>query len=120
MTINLGVVRGTCSDAPDVRELTSGRRLATVSVRVKTGEEPATSVPVTIWDPPGWVETIEAGEELLVVGRVQRRFYRSAAGATAAKVIVSALSGKSMSWSAIASEPDTVSRDGSPNSPRWR
>jgi single-stranded DNA-binding protein len=86
MTINLGVVRGTCSDAPDVRELTSGRRLATVSVRVKTREEPATSVPVTIWDPPGWVETIEAGDELLVVGRVKRRFFRSASGATAAKV----------------------------------
>lgn len=86
MTINLGVVRGLCSDAPDVRELTSGRRLATISVRVKTGDEPATSVPVTVWDPPGWVETIEAGEELLVVGRVQRRFYRSASGATAAKV----------------------------------
>jgi single-stranded DNA-binding protein len=86
MTLNLGVVWGTCSDAPDVRELTSGRRLATVSVRVKTGEEPATSVPVTIWDPPGWVETVEAGDELLVVGRIQRRFYRAATGATAAKV----------------------------------
>ncbi len=86
MTVNLGVVRGTCSDAPDVRELTSGRRLATVSVRVKTGEDPATSVPVTIWDPPGWVETIGAGDELVVVGRVQRRFYRSASGATASKV----------------------------------
>jgi single-stranded DNA-binding protein len=85
-TINLGVVQGTCSDVPDVRELTSGRRLATVSVRVKTGEEPATSVPVTVWDPPAWIETIEAGEELLVVGRIQRRFFRSATGATAAKV----------------------------------
>jgi single-strand DNA-binding protein len=86
MTINLGLVWGTCSDTPDVRELASGRRIATVAIRVKTGDEPATSVPVAVWDPPGWLEMIGAGDELVVLGRVRRRFYRGASGAATAKV----------------------------------
>lgn len=86
MTINLGLVWGTCSDTPDVRELTSGRRVATLAIRVKSGDEPATSVPVAVWDPPGWLETVAPGDELVVLGRVKRRFYRGAGGAATAKV----------------------------------
>jgi hypothetical protein len=86
MTMNLGLVWGVCSDAPEVRELTSGRRVATLAIRVKTGAEPATSVPVAVWDPPGWLETVGAGDELVVVGRVRRRFYRGPGGGATAKV----------------------------------
>jgi hypothetical protein len=42
--------------------------------------ERATSVPVTIWDPPAWVEAIEAGDVVVVVGRMRRRFYQRPGG----------------------------------------
>lgn len=84
--VNLAVVWGVCSTVPEVRELDSGRRLASLSVRVKTGDEPATSVPVTVWEPPAWVETLAAGDEILVLGRIRRRFFQTAAGGRGAKV----------------------------------
>ena len=37
------------------------------------------------WNPAGWVETLEPGDEIVVVGRVRRRFFR-AGGATASRV----------------------------------
>lgn len=89
-TVNLSVLRGECSAPPDVRELDSGRRVASLSVRVPTAGARATSVPVTVWEPPAWVETLAAGDEIAVVGHVRRRFFRNAAGATGARVEVEA------------------------------
>src|SRR5262249_52364566 len=48
------------------------------------------SVPVTVWDPPAWVETLEADDDVLVVGRVRRRFFRTAAGTSGARTDVEA------------------------------
>jgi len=87
--INLTVLRGECSAGAEVRELDSGRRLATVPLRVRRGAEPATSVPVTVWDPPAWLEAVDAGDELVVLGRVRRRFFQTASG-LGAKVEVEA------------------------------
>jgi Single-strand binding protein family len=89
-TVNLSVLRGGCSAPPDVRELDSGRRVASLSVRVPTAGERATSVPVTVWEPPAWVETLATGDEIAVVGHVRRRFFRNAAGGTGARVEVEA------------------------------
>jgi hypothetical protein len=89
--VNLSVLVGSCSGAPDVRHLDSGRRVASLAVRAPTAErERATSVPVAVWDPPAWVETLEAGDEVVVVGCVRRRFYRTADGSTGARVQVEA------------------------------
>jgi len=81
MTVNLAVVRGTCSSAPDVRVLASGRALAVVQVTTRPDTGPALSVPVTVWEPPAWVERLDVGDEVVAVGRVRRRFYRGAGGA---------------------------------------
>ena len=48
--------------------------------RAPTREDRATSVPVTVWDPPAWLDTLEAGEEIVVVGRLRRRFYQRPGG----------------------------------------
>jgi hypothetical protein len=40
---------------------------------------------VSCWNPAGWVEELEPGDEIVVVGRVRRRFFR-AGGATASRV----------------------------------
>ncbi len=87
-TVNLAVLCGPCSGPAEVRVLESGTRLATLAVRGPAGtggsgsgaEERATSVPVTVWDPPAWVETLEAGDEVVVVGRMRRRFYQRPGG----------------------------------------
>jgi single-stranded DNA-binding protein len=83
LQVNLGVLCGPCSTAPEVRVLESGTRLATLAVRCPAGptaDERATSVPVTVWDPPAWIDTLEAGEAVVVVGRLRRRFYQRPGG----------------------------------------
>jgi len=85
-TVNLAIVSGTVSGPPELRQLPSGRRLCTFAVRTHALTPPATSVPVAVWDPPGWLDTLEAGDEVLVAGCVRRRFYRAQSGALAARV----------------------------------
>ena len=79
-TLNLSVVCGPCSVAPDIRVLESGTRLATLAVRCPAGDDRATSVPVTVWDPPAWVESLEPGDAVVVVGKLRRRFYQRPGG----------------------------------------
>jgi hypothetical protein len=80
--INLCVVVGTCSGPPEVRALASGARLATFGVRCPAGGagERNTSVPVSVWDPAAWIETLEAGTPVVVVGRLRRRFFQRPGG----------------------------------------
>ncbi len=85
-TINLAIVRGNASGAPEIRQLPSGRRLATFAVRTHALGPPATSVPVAAWDPPTWIEAVEEGDELIVAGSVRRRFYRAVTGSLASRV----------------------------------
>lgn len=87
--VNLGVVCGRCSGAPEIRVLESGTRLATFGVRCPGGSggpggpgdnDRPTSVPVTVWNPAAWIETLEAGDAVIVVGRLRRRFFQRAGG----------------------------------------
>ena len=79
--LNLSVLCGSCSAPPEVRALESGSRLATFALRCPTNDPGrATSVPVTVWDPPAWLETLEAGVPVIVVGRLKRRFFQRPGG----------------------------------------
>jgi hypothetical protein len=49
----------------------------------------ALSVPVSVREPKQWVQDLDAGDGVMVVGYVRRRFFR-AAGATASRVEVEA------------------------------
>jgi single-strand DNA-binding protein len=89
--MNLVVVRGTCSGPPELRELESGRRLAALAVRAPGPDGRATSVPVTVWEPAAWVEDLDDGADVVVVGAVRRRFFRTGAGGAGARVDVEAL-----------------------------
>jgi hypothetical protein len=89
-TVNLVVLRGVASGPPELRTLTSGRRLATLSVRVHALDPGATSVPVSVREPPAWVEDLNEGDPLVVVGALRRRFFQTATGATGARVEVEA------------------------------
>ena len=93
---NLAVLWGACSTGVEVRTLASGRRLATLSVRTPSrwagrgAGDPATSVPVSVWDPPAWIDGLGAGDPVVVVGVVRRRFFATASGTRGAKSEVEA------------------------------
>ena len=89
-TVNLVVLRGVASGPPEVRKLKSGARIATLSVRVHALDPGATSVPVAVREPPAWVEDLDEGDPLVVVGALRRRFFRTATGSTGARVEVEA------------------------------
>ena len=84
--MNVVVLRGTLSRAPQPKELPSGDSLVAYEVTVQ-GDGPAESVPVVWFDPPERAVAIAGGEEVVVVGRVRRRFFR-AGGATASRTEV--------------------------------
>ncbi len=77
--LDLAVVLGVLSRDPTVTELPSGSVLHRYEVTVRD-RTPADSIPVS-WFDPSRPPTLAAGDEVVVVGRVRRRFYR-AGGAT--------------------------------------
>lgn len=87
--LNLAVLVGELSSAPEVRDLGERGRVASLAVRTPTADG-ATSVPVTVWSPPAWLEDASAGTRVVLVGPVRRRFYRSGSGATGSRVEVEA------------------------------
>src|SRR5260370_28017087 len=89
-TTNLVFVEGMASGPPEVRQLPSGQRVATLSVRTRAAKPPMTSLPVAVWDPPEWLERLEHGQPIVVVGTLRRRFFRSATGGVASRVEIEA------------------------------
>jgi single-strand DNA-binding protein len=85
---NVVVLRGRVNRPPIERELPSGDRLAALDVTVPGGVTGATTgrgsrseaVPLAWFDAPAWVAGLEPGTEILVSGRVRRRFFRAGAG----------------------------------------
>jgi single-strand DNA-binding protein len=86
--MNVVVLQGAVVRAPEIRELPSGSRLVSFDVRTVGPDERAETVPVAWADPPGADEDALVGDvEVLVVGRVRRRFFRSG-GATQSRTEV--------------------------------
>jgi hypothetical protein len=85
MSVNLAVVRGTCSSDPEIRVLASGSTLAVLQLTVRRDDAPAVSVPVVVWEPSSAVESFGAGDELVALGRIRRRFFQAGA-ATGSRV----------------------------------
>lgn len=87
--MNIAVLRGTLSSDPVERTLPSGSRLVNYEV---TTPDPAggaaDSAPVAWFDPPARLPAVAQGDEVVVVGRVRRRFFRTAAGATGSRTEV--------------------------------
>jgi single-strand DNA-binding protein len=86
---NLAVLVGTLSRPAELRELPSGDHLVALEVTVRPDGGPAESVPVAWSGAPVAAARWVAGEEVLVVGRVRRRFFR-AGGVTQSRTEVAA------------------------------
>jgi len=73
--MNIVVLQGALSSAPVTRQLVSGAVVVSLELTTPAEGGPA-SVPVAWFDPPSEV-TWGPGDQLLVVGTVRRRFFRS-------------------------------------------
>jgi single-strand DNA-binding protein len=83
--MNVVVVRGALSSAPEVRELPAGGVVVNYEVTVRRADGPAEGVPVVRYDETS--SPFEVGAEVVVIGRVRRRFFR-AGGATQSRTEV--------------------------------
>jgi single-strand DNA-binding protein len=75
---NVAIVQGRLSGPPRRRELPSGSVLVELDVTTR-GETGSSSVPVAWFEPESLAESLQAGDAVVVVGRVRRRFFRAAA-----------------------------------------
>lgn len=86
--MNVVVLRGVLSSAPTSRELPSGTVLTTYEVTTRSGDGAADTVPVAWFDPPRRTATITVGTEVVVAGRVRRRFFRTGGGTASRTEVV--------------------------------
>jgi len=84
---NVVALVGRLARPAEARELPSGDRLVAYEVTVPRAGEKAEGVPVVWLGAPAGAADHDVGEEVVVVGRVRRRFYR-AAGATQSRTEV--------------------------------
>jgi single-strand DNA-binding protein len=78
---NLAILVGQLSRDVELRTLPSGDEVLGLELTVRPADGPAESVPLAWPRPPVAATRWQAGQPLLVTGRVRRRFFR-AAGAT--------------------------------------
>ena len=84
--MNLVVLEGAVIRDPDQRRLASGQLVSSFDLAVSSSAGPPESVPVA-WPDPDPRLTLVAGLDLVVVGRVRRRFFR-VGGATQSRTEV--------------------------------
>lgn len=85
--MNVVVLRGRLSRPPEHRDLPSGDSLVAYEVTVERTGERAESVPVVCFGAGAAARDLEPDTEVVVVGRVRRRFYR-AGGSTQSRTEV--------------------------------
>jgi single-strand DNA-binding protein len=85
--LNVVAVRGRLSRPAEERILSSGDRIMGLELTVRRDGERAESVPVSWRNAPASALVLDEGEEVLVVGHVARRFFRTG-GATQSRTEV--------------------------------
>lgn len=85
--MNVVVLRGTLSRPAEERTLPSGDRLVALEVTVRHPDAPTATVPVIWMEAPASAAILAAGTQVVVTGRVRRRFFR-AGGVTASRTEV--------------------------------
>lgn len=75
--MNLVVLRGVLARPASEVELPSGSRLLALEVTVRRADAPTETVPVSWADAPAWASVLDAGTEVVIMGRVRRRFFRA-------------------------------------------
>ena len=78
--LNVAVLRGVLSRDPQLRTLPSGDRVGAFEVTVRQEGAATDTVPVSWVGVPERALRLVAGTEVVVVGRVRRRFFRTPVG----------------------------------------
>lgn len=78
--MNVVLVQGVVARAPEEWVVGGGDRVVGFDVTVRREGGPLETVPVRWEHPPSWVDGLTAGDEVLVTGRVRRRFFRAGGG----------------------------------------
>lgn len=107
--LDLAVLVGTLSSDPVEQDLPSGSRLLRYEVTVRD-RSPADTVPVS-WVDPRRAPAFVAGDRVVVIGRVRRRFFR-AGGATrsATEVLAASVSRPRSTAAALSALADATAR----------
>ena len=84
---NVVVLRGRLTRPAALRSLPSGDQLVALEVSIQREGERADTAPVVWPDAPAAASALDVDQEVLVVGRVRRRFFR-AGGATQSRTEV--------------------------------
>ena len=91
IVLNLAIVIGHLAKDSQVRQLPSGLSLASFDLLVpRPGDQASETVPIALFDAPAYGHSApdyRSGQELVVVGRVRRRFFR-VSGATQSRTEV--------------------------------
>ena len=75
--MNVVIIRGRLCRPPEARTLASGDSLVSYQVTVPRAGAPAESVPVAWIGGPASAADLDVDEQVVVVGRVRRRFFRA-------------------------------------------
>ena len=86
---NFVLLRGLIRRSPEFRVLPSGDELLSFDLTIRDGGQPAESVPVVWRNPPSAAVRFSEDQDVVVIGRVRRRFFR-VAGSTASRTEVHA------------------------------
>jgi single-strand DNA-binding protein len=78
--MNVVVLQGALSRTPELRILPSGDRMVAYEVTIRTDDQPTDSVPVVWFSPPAKASELVTGTEVVVTGKVRRRFFRTPGG----------------------------------------
>ena len=85
---NVVALAGHLARPASERVLPSGDRLVSFEVTIDRDGARAESVPVAWFDAPASAAGLDVGEEVVVVGRVRRRFFRTPAAGTQSRTEV--------------------------------
>lgn len=85
---NLTILRGTIRRDPVERVLPSEAIVLQLDLAVRVPGCRAESVPVSWFDPPASSARLAEGLEVVVVGRVQRRFFRAGSSTTSRTEVI--------------------------------
>ena len=78
--LNLVVLRGRLARPIEERELPSGGRVVALDLTIRREGVPTETAPIAWFDPPASALLLEPDDEVWVVGRVKRRFFRAGGG----------------------------------------
>jgi single-strand DNA-binding protein len=90
ISVNVVVLAGRLSDAPELKTMPSGDQVARFRVAIPEEGKRLLPLPVSVWDrlPRRACEALVKGDPVLVRGHLIRRFYRDGGGGRSVTEVV--------------------------------